>query len=193
MKAAFLTGIGKFEIRDVPAPAGLANGQVLLRVDAVGVCGSDMHYYRSGRIGTQVVKFPWLLGHEFAATVVEAGPDSHRCAGEPADLWHPLKAGDRVAVDPLVWCGRCDQCLSGRVHTCRDQVFMGCPDQVEGCLTEYVAWPAKCCYKLPAAVDQVQGALVEPLSIGMSAQELRRGQRGRRSRYWAWGRSGCAR
>jgi L-iditol 2-dehydrogenase len=187
MKAAFLTDIGRLEIRDLPMPRLSQDGQVLLRVDVVGVCGSDMHYFRSGRIGSQVVKFPWLMGHEFAATVVEVGAvgapgseahvGSHRCAGVPSDpyglrLWHPLKVGDRVAVDPLVWCGRCDQCLCGRVHTCRDQVFMGCPGQVEGCLTEYVAWPAKCCYKLPPAVDQVWGAMVEPLSIGMWAQRL---------------------
>ncbi len=161
MKAAFLTGIGQVEIREVPAPQLDRPDAVLLRVDVVGVCGSDMHYYRTGRIGDQVVRFPWRVGHEFAATVIEVGPE----AGE-------LNPGTRVAVDPLITCGQCDQCQAHRPHTCRRQKFMGCPGQMEGCLAELVAIPAACCYPIPDSMTCEQAALIEPFSISLHAQRL---------------------
>ena len=161
MKAVFLTEIGKLEMRDVPVPALAAPGDVLLRVDVVGVCGSDMHYFRAGRIGCQVVQFPWILGHEFGATVVQAGPETGG-----------IKKGQLVAVDPLIACGKCDQCRSGRAHTCRDQRFMGCPGQLPGCMSEYVVMPAQCCWPMPRGLSAVQAALIEPFSIALHARNL---------------------
>ena len=134
---------------------------VLLKVGAVGVCGSDVHYYTAGRIGSQVVKYPFRVGHEFAATVKEVGG---KVKG--------VKVGDRVAVEPNMSCGKCDQCLADRRHTCRKSRFLGCPDQAEGCLAEYIVMPAECCYPVKAGTSFEQAALVEPLSIGIYAAKL---------------------
>jgi len=148
-------------VREVPAPQLLNDTDVLLDVDVVGVCGSDLHYYRTGHIGDQVVRFPWRVGHEFAATVRQVG-----------SAVQGLKQGDRVAVDPLIVCRRCDQCVAGRPHTCRNQAFMGVPGQLEGCLAEQVVMPAECCYPIPDQMTPQQAVLVEPLSICLHAQRL---------------------
>ena len=161
MKAALLSGIRTIQMQDRPEPKITRPTDVLLQIQTIGVCGSDMHYYRTGRIGDQVVQFPWLLGHECSATVLAVGEDVTR-----------VKPGDRVAVDPLIWCDTCDQCLSGRIHTCRDQVFMGCPGQVDGCMTEKVVFPAKSLFLVPDGMSFEQAALVEPFSIGLYAQKL---------------------
>jgi L-iditol 2-dehydrogenase len=161
MKAAFLTDIRKIEIRDVPPPVIEQPEQVLLRVATVGVCGSDMHYYRSGRIGSQVVQFPWVVGHECAGTVAAVG------AGVK-----DLRVGDRVAVDPLIACFRCDQCLRGRENTCRNQKFLGCPGQTPGALSELLVMPARNCFPIPAHMTFSQATLVEPFAIGLHARNL---------------------
>lgn len=161
LKAAYLTGIREVEIRDVPEPELTNPTDVKLRVEAVGVCGSDMHYYRTGRIGDQVVQYPWTVGHEISAKVVEVGSD---VAGLPPD--------GRVAVDPLIPCGQCDQCLSHREHTCRNQAFMGCPGQFPGALVEYLVIPARCCSPVPDSLTVEQTVLIEPFSIGLYSQRL---------------------
>jgi L-iditol 2-dehydrogenase len=161
MKAAFLTGIRQLQILDTPEPRLTSPHDVLLRIDTVGVCGSDVHYYTAGRIGTQVVQFPERVGHECAGTVVEAGSEVTR-----------LRVGQRVAVDPLVACGQCDQCRSGRRHTCRQQRFLGNPGEAPGALAEVLRMPAESCYLVPDGMTQVQAALVEPFSIGLYAQRL---------------------
>ncbi len=167
MKAAFLTGLRRIEIRDTPEPR-LANPRdVLLRVGAVGICGSDTHYYRCGRIGSQVVEFPWIVGHECAGTVVEIGAAVKE-----------LKPGQRVAVDPLVSCRDCDQCRSGRFNTCRKQHFLGCPGQLPGALAESLVMPADCCTPIPDSMTLVQAAVTEPFSIGLYAQQVARLQPG---------------
>jgi L-iditol 2-dehydrogenase len=153
-----LTGIREAEIRDVPDPAISADNEVLLDVGAVGVCGSDVHYYTTGRIGSQVVKYPYRVGHEFAGIVRAVGKAVTR-----------LKPGDRVAVDPAMACGHCDQCRAGRMHTCRALRFLGCPGQAEGCLSEQIVMPAECCFPIPDALTLEQAAVVEPLSIGIYA------------------------
>jgi L-iditol 2-dehydrogenase len=167
MKAVFLTGIGKLEMREIPAPQLQRPDDVLLRVEVVGVCGSDMHYFKEGRIGCQVVQFPWIVGHEFGGTIVEAGPEA---GGR--------KKGQRVAVDPLVACGACDQCTGGRAHTCRSQIFMGCPGQMPGCMCEYVVMPARCCFPLPKSLTAQHAALSEPFSIALHARNLGQVQEG---------------
>ena len=161
MKAAFLTGVRRLDVRDIDEPAPPAEGQVLLAVESVGLCGSDMHYYRTGRIGDQVVQFPWIVGHEMAGRVLRVGPGVEN-----------LQVGQRVAVDPLIWCDACDQCRAGRRHTCRNQSFLGCPGQLPGCLSERIVMPASCCLPVPEGMSADQVALVEPLSIALWAQRL---------------------
>lgn len=156
MKAAQLAGPRTIEVRDVPLPALPHDSEVLIRVGAAGICGSDLHTYIQGRIGDQIVKYPFTLGHECAGTVEMCGPLSGDLA--PRDL---------VAVDPAVSCGECDQCHTGRPHTCRNLMFLGCPGQLPGCLSEYLVLPARNCYKLPLRLSLIQGALVEPLAIGV--------------------------
>jgi len=161
MKTVVLRGIRGMELRDAEMPKIQAKTDVLLKVGVVGVCGSDVHYYTTGRIGSQIVKYPFRVGHEFAATVHETG-----------SLVTMIRPGDRVAVDPAMSCGECDQCRSGRRHTCRRLRFLGCPGQAEGCLAEYVVMPEACCFPLGRSMSLEQGALAEPLSIGLYATRL---------------------
>ena len=161
MKIAYLTGIRRVELDDGPEPKLQRPDDVLINVITVGVCGSDMHYYRTGRIGDMVVEYPFAVGHEFCGEVLEVGPEVDR-----------VRRGDRVAVDPLIPCGRCDQCTAGREHTCRDQVFLGCPGQMQGCLAERIVMPQRCCYPVPETLTSEQAALIEPFSIGLYAQRL---------------------
>lgn len=161
MKAFVLTGIRAMEMREVPTPTIQNDTDVLLRLVAVGVCGSDVHYYATGRIGSQVVEYPFTVGHECAATVERVGAGVRR-----------VKAGDRVAVEPAMPCGRCDQCQVGRPHTCRALRFLGCPGQAEGCLSEFIVVPETCCLPIPDTMSLDQAVLSEPLSIGVYAVKL---------------------
>jgi len=161
MKSIVLTGIQKMEIREVSKPQIRNKTDVLLKLNVVGVCGSDIHYYTTGKIGNQVVQYPFTIGHECAAIVKEVGSQVSR-----------VEPGDRVAIDPAVSCQKCDQCLNGRPHTCRNLKFLGCPGQIEGCLSEYIVMPEQCCYKIPDSMTFTQGALIEPLSIGIYAVKL---------------------
>jgi len=161
IKAAFLTGIRQLEIREVPEPALTRPGDVRLKIEAVGVCGSDLHYYTQGNIGALVVSYPWIVGHECAGTVLETGPGVKH-----------LKAGQRVAVDPLVSCGECDQCRAGRANTCRHQQFLACPGQLPGALVEYLVLPEECCFPIPDSLTMPQAVAIEPLCIGLHAQQL---------------------
>jgi L-iditol 2-dehydrogenase len=167
MKTAFLTGLRQMEIREAPEPKLTGPRDVLLRIDTVGVCGSDVHYYATGRIGSLVVEYPFVVGHECAGTVLEVG-------AEVTDV----SVGQRVAVDPLVTCGQCDQCRAGRTHTCRHQRFLGCPGQLPGSLCEYLVMPAECCYALPDSMSLAQAVMVEPFSIGLYAQRMARARPG---------------
>lgn len=161
MKAAFLAGLRRLEVRQAPEPRLENPRDVLLRIETVGVCGSDLHYFRAGGIGAQVVQFPWVVGHECAGTVLEVGPEVQH-----------LRPGQLVAVDPLVACGECDQCLAGRPHTCRRQRFLGCPGQLPGAMVERLILPAECCFPVPDGMTAVQATLVEPFSIGLYAQRM---------------------
>jgi L-iditol 2-dehydrogenase len=158
MKALVLKGIRQFEIQDLATPLLNDDKDVLIKLGAVGICGSDIHYYSEGKIGDQVVQYPFILGHECTGTVAEIGNDVKN-----------IKAGDRVAIDPAVSCGPCQQCLHGRPHTCENLGFLGCPGQLSGCLSEYVIMPSENCYNLKESVNLKQGVLVEPLSIGIYA------------------------
>jgi L-iditol 2-dehydrogenase len=161
MKAAFLSGLRQIEIGEAPEPELTGARDVLLRIDAVGVCGSDVHFYRTGRIGEVVVKYPFVMGHEFAGTIEKAGAEVRG-----------LQPGQRVAVDPLVACGDCDQCRAGRANTCRNQIFIGNPGELSGSLAEYLVVPAECCFPVPDSMTPGQAAMIEPLSIGVHSQRL---------------------
>lgn len=158
MKTVHLTGIRQLEISDIPQPQIKNPTDVLLRIEAVGLCGSDIHYFQTGNIGDQVVHYPFTLGHECAAVVEDVGPG---CTG--------VKQGDRVVIDPAVSCGLCDQCLANRRHTCRNLRFLGCPGQLDGCLSEFYILPEDNCFPVSQNMTPAQRVLVEPLSIGLYA------------------------
>ncbi|MDR1103019.1 MAG: alcohol dehydrogenase catalytic domain-containing protein [Tannerella sp.] len=161
MKSMQLTGLRRMELFDVPRPEIREDTDVLIRMQATGVCGSDVHYYATGKIGSQVVQYPFPVGHEGAGYVEKVG------AGV-----HSLRAGDRIAIEPAMPCGACDQCLAGRPHTCRRLRFLGCPGQADGCLSEYIVMPQGCCIPLPEAMSFEQAAISEPLAIGLYAARL---------------------
>lgn len=161
MKSMMLTGIRQMKIIEVPDPVIVNNNDVLIRMERIGVCGSDVHYYTTGRIGSQVVEYPFPVGHECAGTVVKTGSDVSR-----------VKPGDRIAIDPAIPCGECDQCLAGRPHTCRKLRFLGCPGQADGSLSEYIVMPEKSCYPIPAHMSFDHAALSEPLSVGVYSLKL---------------------
>lgn len=156
MKVAVMLGIGKmgFEERPIPQPK---DDEVLVKLDYVGICGSDMHYYETGAIGDKVVNPPFVLGHEPGGVVVETG----------RNVKH-LKVGDRVALEPGKTCGHCEFCKTGRYNLCPDVIFFATPP-VDGVFQEYVAHEADLCFKLPDNVSTMEGALVEPLAVGFHA------------------------
>jgi L-iditol 2-dehydrogenase len=168
MKALVLTGIRKIEIAEQPTPAPQRPTDVLLKITRAGICGSDIHYYTQGRIGDQIVRFPYSIGHECSAIVADVGKQVIR-----------FKPGDRVVVDPSVSCGLCDQCRLGHYHTCRKVKFLGCPDQLEGCLCDLLVMPEDCCYSAKGLTAD-QATLVEPLSIGYYAVQLSGELKGKR-------------
>lgn len=156
MKVAVMNGVGKmgFVEREIPQPA---DNEVLVKLEYVGICGSDMHYYETGRIGDYVVEPPFVLGHEPGGVVVEVGKS----------VTH-LKVGDRVALEPGKTCGHCEYCREGKYNLCPDVVFFATPP-VDGVFQEYVAHEAALCFKLPENVDTLEGALIEPLAVGFHA------------------------
>lgn len=156
MKVAVMNGIGEmgFTERAIPQPA---DNEVLVKLEYIGICGSDMHYYETGRIGDYIVEPPFVLGHEPGGTVVEVGKN----------VTH-LKPGDRVALEPGKTCGHCEFCREGKYNLCPDVVFFATPP-VDGVFQEYVAHEAGLCFKLPENVDTMEGALIEPLAVGFHA------------------------
>ncbi len=158
MKAMVLTGIRQMEMMDWPDPMITNNTDVLLKLETIGVCGSDIHYYTTGKIGSQVVQFPYPVGHESGGTVVKVG-----------DGVTAVKPGDRVAIEPAISCGKCDQCLQGRPNTCRNIKFLGCPGQIDGCLSEYIVMPEESCFPIPDHMSFAEAAISEPLAIGVYA------------------------
>ena len=131
---------------------------VKVRMAVMGVCGSDIHYYVSGRIGSQIVQYPFTPGHEGAGIVEETGSSVTR-----------VKPGDRIAIDPAMPCFNCDQCRQGRTHTCRNLRFLGNPGQAEGLLSEFIVIPETSCYPIPENMSLDEGVIIEPLSIGLYA------------------------
>ena len=167
MKAMMLTGIRQMEMKEIPEPLIVKPNDVKIKMSVVGICGSDIHYYTQGQIGSQVVEYPFAVGHEGAGIVVETGKDVKR-----------VKAGDIIAIEPAMPCWECDQCLAGRHHTCRKLRFLGCPGQAEGCLMEYIVMPEESCFPLNRRLIPDHGAISEPLAIGVYAVKKSGGVKG---------------
>src|SRR5439155_18454757 len=155
-RAAVLHAPGDLRVEDraVPEPGPR---EVLVEIAAVGVCGSDIHYYEHGRIGAHVVEAPMILGHESAGRVaaVGSGVTKHR-------------VGDRVTLEPGVPCGRCRECRAGRYNLCRDVRFFATPP-IDGAFANYVTIHEDFAFALPDSVSDDAGALMEPLSVGVWA------------------------
>jgi len=158
MKAAVLNKPFDMEIKQIAIPTPKAD-EVLLKVYCIGVCGSDVHYYEHGKIGRYVVEKPIILGHELAGDIVAVGEQVTN-----------VSVGDRVAVEPGVTCGRCEYCKGGRYNLCPDVVFMATPP-VDGAWAEYVTIRSDFVFKLPDTMSYEEGALLEPLSVGLHAMK----------------------
>lgn len=156
MRVAVMTGVGKVELRerDIPVPRA---DEALIKIEYVGVCGSDLHYYEAGGIGANIVKPPFVLGHEAGGEVVAVG-----------EAVTHLKAGDRVALEPGKTCGTCEFCKTGRYNLCPDVIFFATPP-VDGVFQDYVTHQADLCFKIPDNMDTMEAALIEPLAVGFHA------------------------
>ena len=159
MKVVYLTEPGKMEIAEEPRPE-VTPGHVVVKIEYNGICGSDVHFFKDGRVGDCVLRDKFVLGHEVSGTVVEVGEG----------VTH-LKVNDRVALEPGYACGKCEFCKSGRYNLCPEMKFFAAPPDA-GALKEYVSHPADMCFKLPENVSTMEGALVEPLAVGLHATGL---------------------
>ena len=155
-RAFVLTAIRTMEKRTIPMPT-VGDDDVLIKVRSVGICGSDLHYYDKGNIGDFIVEFPFILGHEAAGDVVEVGKNVKH-----------LKVGDRVCMEPGIPCYHCTECLSGYYNLCKDVRFWATPPY-DGCLCDYVVHPAAFTFPIPETMSYTEGALVEPMAIGLHA------------------------
>jgi L-iditol 2-dehydrogenase len=153
MRAARLYGSGDLRLVDEPVPVP-GPGESLVRVTAVGICGSDLHWYADGGIGDVRLTEPLVIGHEFAGVIAD-GP----------------RRGERVAVDPAIPCGNCEPCLNGDRNLCIVVVFAGTGRQ-DGALREFVAWPIDLLHPLPEALSDADGAMLEPLGVALHAVDL---------------------
>jgi L-idonate 5-dehydrogenase len=148
----------RIEPVETPEPGA---GQVLLRLGAGGICGSDLHYYYEGKNGSFVVREPLIPGHEASAVVAKAGPGVTK-----------VKAGDKVAVSPSHACGRCDYCREGREHLCRNMRFLGSASlfpHVQGMFQEYFVMGERQCYPVNGEVTLGELAFAEPLAVALHA------------------------
>jgi L-iditol 2-dehydrogenase len=155
-KAVYMTGLNKMEIREIAVPQ-IKDNEVLIKLEYVGICGSDVHYLEHGSIGDFIVNGDFILGHECAGEIVQLGSKVTE-----------LSIGDKVALEPGCTCGQCEFCKSGKYNLCPDVEFLATPPY-DGCLENYIAFPANMCFKLPENITSKEGALVEPLAVGMHA------------------------
>ncbi|MCM8785011.1 MAG: NAD(P)-dependent alcohol dehydrogenase [Candidatus Omnitrophica bacterium] len=160
MKAAFLTRPYNIEIREIEKPDIKNEDDVLIRVKSVGVCGSDIHYYKEGRIGDFVVKEPLILGHETSGIIEKVGKKVKN-----------LKEGERVAIEPGIPCRKCDYCKEGRYNLCPDVKFFATPP-IDGTFCEYIVHPSDFVYKIPENISLDEATLIEPFSVGIHACNL---------------------
>jgi L-iditol 2-dehydrogenase len=153
---AVLHAPGDVRVEERPRPTPGAR-EVLIEVTAVGVCGSDVHYYEHGRIGSHVVRSPLILGHEAAGRIAAVGSEVTR---------HTV--GDRVTIEPGVPCGGCRECRAGRYNLCADVRFFGTPP-IDGAFAQHVVVHEDFAFALPDQLSYEVGALAEPLSVGIWA------------------------
>ncbi|MBQ4469431.1 MAG: NAD(P)-dependent alcohol dehydrogenase [Synergistaceae bacterium] len=160
MKVCVLTGKQKLEWveRDIPQPAA---GEVQIKLEYVGVCGSDLHFYQEGRLANWELDGPLALGHEPGGVVTALGEGVTS-----------LKVGDKVSIEPAVPCGECDDCKHGHYNLCKNIKMLAIPHERDGVNSDYCVHKASMCYKLPDNMDTMEGALIEPLSVGFHATEL---------------------
>ena len=156
MKASFLIREGEVEVREIAVPT-LEADEVLVRVAAVGVCGSDVHYFQHGKIGPYVVDQPMILGHELSGTIEAVGSAVDKS-----------RIGKRVAVEPQRPCKKCEQCLAGRYNLCPDIEFYATPP-IDGAFAEFVKIQSEFAFDIPDSVSFEAAALIEPLSVGIWA------------------------
>ena len=154
---AYLVDKQKYEVREAPMLVIKNPDDVLIRIDYVGICGADQDMFLTGRFGIFDVDFPKIIGHEAAGTVVAIGPAVKN-----------IKVGDKVALEPGVPCGKCEQCITGHYNLCAEVVFKGAPP-VTGCNQRFVVHPAAWCFPLPGDMTTRLGSLMEPLAVGMHA------------------------
>jgi len=156
MKAWVLHKPYDMRLENVNVPR-IGSNEVLIGVRSVGICGSDVHYYTHGRVGSYVVKEPIILGHECSGEIFKVGKDVSR-----------LEVGQRVTVEPGFFCGKCRYCIEGRYNLCRNMRFYATPP-VNGAFAEFVSAPAENVFPLPDGMSYEEGALIEPLAVGMMA------------------------
>jgi L-iditol 2-dehydrogenase len=142
---------------DKPTPK---SNEALLRIESVGVCGSDLHYYLDGRIGSAVIKTPLVLGHEFGGIVEEVGSEADRSL-----------IGKRVAVEPGIPCMKCEWCIKGHYNVCLNMRFPGGPPH-DGAFCEYYCVHAGFCYPVPESISAADSAMIEPLAVAIHTIEL---------------------
>ncbi|MEO7145885.1 MAG: alcohol dehydrogenase catalytic domain-containing protein [Bryobacteraceae bacterium] len=160
MRSIQLVGPRTLEEREMPMAADPGLGEVLVKVQAVGICGSDLHWYLDSHIGRTQVKYPQVLGHEPVGEILAVGKEVHA-----------FHAGDRVVLEPTLSCGHCEYCRAGRHNNCASSVFLGGP-QLPGFFREYVTLPAHNAIAVPASFSNEQATLVEPLAVMMHILEL---------------------
>ncbi|MCX7017017.1 MAG: alcohol dehydrogenase catalytic domain-containing protein [Candidatus Sumerlaeota bacterium] len=177
MRAAFLEAPRRIVVREVETPRPKA-GEVLVRVGSCGVCGSDVHLYRDGRIGDVAVTEPHILGHEFGGVVEAAGSREYE---------HLV--GKKVAVEPAIPCMACEVCLSGNQNCCPDILFCGLPP-TQGAYRERLAWPGRLCEPVPDHLTHDQIAALEPLAIAVHVMDLAKPGLGRSAAVFGVGMIG---
>lgn len=156
-RGAYVCGIDDLKLEPYKLPESLGPEQVRVRIKAVGICGSDVHYLKHLKVGAYEVKEPMVIGHESAGVVEEVG----------SEVKH-LVPGDRVALEPGVPCWKCSFCREGLYNLCPDMAFFATPP-VHGSLADQVVHPAELCFKLPVQMSLEEGAMCEPLSVGVHA------------------------
>ena len=162
MRAVILHGKEDLRPGELPTPSA-QTGQVLVKVRCVGICGSDVHYFSHGRVGSFVPKRPFALGHEFAGEVIAT-----------EDGVGGFSAGDRVVIDPSQPCGHCRHCRSGRYNLCESMRYFGsasCDPHLDGGFAEFVAVPPKNCHRMPDGMAWGEAAMLEPLSVALHATQ----------------------
>lgn len=147
-----------WEERDIPQPG---KGELQIRLEYVGVCGSDLHFYQEGRLANWELNGPLALGHEPGGIVSAIGEGVEG-----------FEIGDRVAIEPGVGCGKCKECLEGHYNLCKNVKFMAIPNEKDGVFSDYCVHEANMCFKLPDNVSTMEGGLMEPLSVGLHGTEL---------------------